>query len=406
MKNTKSAALSAKIQSAPLYSIPNPDRVIFFVATKADWVYCEERLRAAKIVGIDSETRPVFNQKHKTNPCSLLQLAVRCAKGKTEVFVIDLLKLPPKVYNATISKLFLSKQVIKLGQGLLSDMKDLVASYPGATCFTVAKAVVEVNDMSIHLAGSHQPISLQKLAFYYLNKRLTKTMQTSNWNRRPLSRAQLHYAASDALVLIELYDELRRRLQESQGGKFKVESVMNVLDVHVEPTPKCTLCFETFETVKLLKAHRKECLKGVRTLELCDVCDEMQLLDADARKQHIAMCGTTVDDTHDADTDSPVEVSEMVMPVSVPSLSTKQRPRKRSHGEVEALVAMEEESGALPTQKRVKRKKKSKMKGGDVETTTAGRRPRKMSEGSLLQADDIWSDLSKDLDLSRDDGSP
>jgi hypothetical protein len=65
----------------------------------------------------------VFHGKQKSNPCSLLQLAVRCAKGKREVFVIDLLKLQPKVYNAALSKLFLSKQIIKLGQGLLSDLK-------------------------------------------------------------------------------------------------------------------------------------------------------------------------------------------------------------------------------------------------------------------------------------------
>jgi hypothetical protein len=54
MKNAKNAALSAKIHSAPLYIIEDAQNTIRFVGSANDWPYCEERLRAAKIVGIDS----------------------------------------------------------------------------------------------------------------------------------------------------------------------------------------------------------------------------------------------------------------------------------------------------------------------------------------------------------------
>jgi ribonuclease D len=43
---------------------------------------------------------------------------------------------------------------------------------------------------------------------------LDKTLQKSNWRRRPLTRAQLTYAARDARVTMSVYEELKRRLEE------------------------------------------------------------------------------------------------------------------------------------------------------------------------------------------------
>ena len=43
---------------------------------------------------------------------------------------------------------------------------------------------------------------------------LDKTLQKSNWRRRPLTRAQLTYAARDARVTMRVYEELSRRLAE------------------------------------------------------------------------------------------------------------------------------------------------------------------------------------------------
>jgi len=37
---------------------------------------------------------------------------------------------------------------------------------------------------------------------------LSKIEQLSDWNRRPLRKAQIHYAALDAFILIILYEKL------------------------------------------------------------------------------------------------------------------------------------------------------------------------------------------------------
>ncbi|HYP52929.1 MAG TPA: hypothetical protein VEQ42_05280, partial [Pyrinomonadaceae bacterium] len=56
--------------------------------------------------------------------------------------------------------------------------------------------------------------SLASVAEHLFGARLDKSLQKSNWRRRPLAPEQLAYAAADALVTLRLYEELSRRLGE------------------------------------------------------------------------------------------------------------------------------------------------------------------------------------------------
>lgn len=59
--------------------------------------------------------------------------------------------------------------------------------------------------------GSH---SLASLTEHLFGLPVDKTLQKSNWRRRPLTRAQIEYAALDARMVLLLYDELSRMLAE------------------------------------------------------------------------------------------------------------------------------------------------------------------------------------------------
>jgi ribonuclease D len=59
--------------------------------------------------------------------------------------------------------------------------------------------------------GSH---SLASLSEHLFGLPIDKTLQKSNWRRRPLTRAQIEYAALDARMSLLLYGELSRMLAE------------------------------------------------------------------------------------------------------------------------------------------------------------------------------------------------
>jgi hypothetical protein len=283
---------------------------------------------------------------------------VRDASQKEEVFILDLLRLPATVYNATLTSVFLSKKIIKLGQSFFGDLQELAQSYPHASCFTVCKGVVEVNDMSIVLAGAHNPLSLQKLVFFYLHRKLAKTQQMSNWERRPLTASQLHYAAADALVLLHLYDELLQRIQK-QPKNFRLSDVTNVLDVNLPRTPKCSLCFEIFETPAQLKKHRKLCLEDVRMLVICDVCEGKKLVTEKVMEHHVKHCGV------DEEADEPVVQVKRKRSLSVEPVVQAKRKRSMS------VESRSSSVNSTPSSKK-RRKQATESKAVEESTTVSG----------------------------------
>ncbi|KAI9913794.1 hypothetical protein PsorP6_005321 [Peronosclerospora sorghi] len=288
--------LTELINQSPQYVI-DPLRVpIYFVDNPKDWAYCATRLLHAELLGFDTETRPTWSKyETKRKRCALLQIAVRDVEKKEEVFLLDLLHLAPTVYNSTLTRVFVSTKTIKIGQNFYHDLQELARSYPHVSCFRVCKQVVEVNDLSIALTGPHDRLSLQKLVFFYMHQKLAKTQQTSNWERRPLTTNQVHYAAADALVLLHLYDELLGRIQNQRQNtknmSFRLADVTNVLGINLAPkSPKCLLCLQVFDTELALRQHRKKCLSTASKLWICAVCHVKCIGTEKVMGQHVKRC--------------------------------------------------------------------------------------------------------------------
>lgn len=64
--------------------------------------------------------------------------------------------------------------------------------------------------------------SLSFMCLKFLQRKLSKYEQRSNWNRRPLKKTQLHYGALDAFACVLIYDKIKDDYHEIvKFGKVK-----------------------------------------------------------------------------------------------------------------------------------------------------------------------------------------
>ena len=135
-------------------------------------------------------------------PCqlALLQLA-----SQTRCYLIDMFKLKGTAGTEEwrhLAALFANPRIIKVGFDLKQDslmLKPYVASYEDGK-----GGVVDLMRVATGLKDGTGTSSLANLVNQLLGYPLSKVEQRSNWETRPLRKAQIVYAATDAHVLVEL----------------------------------------------------------------------------------------------------------------------------------------------------------------------------------------------------------
>ena len=205
----------------------------------------KEAFSNATLIGIDTETQPAFKKRRwnhfQTHPTSIIQIATRSRSGVEAVFIVDMLVCLvdnsfQQALDETLLKVLLRKDIIKVGQGLESDFDELHLSYPSMKCFEVVYGIIETHALVKELQPDVlQMLSLKALVKTYLHYELLKTQQCSNWGKRPLSTAQIQYAACDALILLRLYDamlcEIEELYMDRNEEEFCIDNLTKVADL-------------------------------------------------------------------------------------------------------------------------------------------------------------------------------
>uniref|UniRef100_A0A7S2U4F1 3'-5' exonuclease domain-containing protein n=1 Tax=Lotharella oceanica TaxID=641309 RepID=A0A7S2U4F1_9EUKA len=174
------------------------------------------------LVGFDAEWPPKYDGS-KTR-VSLVQLAIETQVWLVDVRLLEELeeeeedsrRLVPTglLLDQVLTHVMTSNQFVKIGHGVRIDIKECRRSYPRAKCFasgSAGKNVVELTAMwknSKRNRGDPIPASLSDMAQKILKKPLDKSCAMSDWGRRPLSNAQVHYAALDAHVALKIAEGL------------------------------------------------------------------------------------------------------------------------------------------------------------------------------------------------------
>ncbi|KAK3267559.1 hypothetical protein CYMTET_23898 [Cymbomonas tetramitiformis] len=134
----------------------------------------------------------------------------------------DVLNSQEVLLNAFVHALFSTKHVTLVGFQFGYDMFRLQTSYPhlpvfgkgGAAGPRMAKKVVEVLEMARAVTRRiprKRRVSLKELHQRILVKPIDKAEQMSNWAQRPLTMAQMRYAAFDGHSVVEMLDVLALR---------------------------------------------------------------------------------------------------------------------------------------------------------------------------------------------------
>ncbi|XP_035829392.1 exonuclease mut-7 homolog [Aplysia californica] len=231
------------------YMLPLPEHYVSMVTTREELEVCLDRIRKPfTTIGIDAEWKPAMGRA--TQQVALLQLAV-----EERVFLLDCVALRTQLVDAEWAQLaatiFCDKKVIKLGFGLDTDLRMLTKSFPAMEdsilrmarvidLEKLARKVLQDYDCSLMdmskfgkagelvdnssgkakagpskdrrvpatIVYKREEKGLSLLAMKTLGKPLSKAEQMSNWEKRPLRQSQIHYAAADAYVLLEIYNKL------------------------------------------------------------------------------------------------------------------------------------------------------------------------------------------------------
>ena len=181
-----------EIESFDLISFPGKIHVIS--SDKGpDYEYAVNYLNSQRIIGFDTETRPVFTPHTPRNKTALLQLS-----GKDEAFLFRLNKMGlPK----EVADIMADRTITKVGAAVIDDIRGLCEHRRFA-----AGRFIDLQELGSYYGIKEK--SVRKMAAIIFGKKVSKKEQCSNWEASKLSDAQQQYAATDAWICLKMYKAL------------------------------------------------------------------------------------------------------------------------------------------------------------------------------------------------------
>lgn len=214
---------SGEIDKMPLGVFPGEIKVID--KTGLDYERAIFYLKRQKVLGFDTESRPVFSPGQHNNGVALLQLS---GPKKAYLFRLQMIGLRKSLCN-----LLSNKDIIKVGAASFDDVRGLqrIHGFEAAGFVDLQKIAWEwgIRDKSV-----------KKLAANILGCRISKAQQLSNWEAPQLSPSQCTYAATDAWVCREMY----LKLLETEKNPLSPEEMLPPQDriareqAQANPKPK------------------------------------------------------------------------------------------------------------------------------------------------------------------------
>ncbi|MCU8035674.1 MAG: 3'-5' exonuclease [Shewanella sp.] len=184
------------------------------------------RLQAEQVLGFDTETRASF-ERGVQHPLSLIQIATvdTCYLFQHAILGEQFTQLKALLEDETI---------LKVGVGLRSDAHALRRQWG----INVASTL----DLNWALAqlGAEKEMGTRQLVAALLGVRIDKPKKVtlSNWQHVPLSSAQIHYAAADALAALKCFNALITQLTPFYHASSAAKAALSIPSSLIVPLAK------------------------------------------------------------------------------------------------------------------------------------------------------------------------
>jgi uncharacterized protein with PIN domain/uncharacterized protein Usg len=184
------------------------DDVMFINKIDKQFEEVSKKLMAAKTVGVDAE----FSSDligYATTTIAILQLAT-----PDLAVIIDFIALKNNdiLYEFCL-KFFGSKEIEKIGHTFTSDIKCLKSTFQDKPM--EFENIINIDEGFIE---GKQKMGLAAIVKKVYSKEFSKYNQQSNWDRRPLRKSQIHYAALDAVATLNVF----LKIQKDQAPQFEL----------------------------------------------------------------------------------------------------------------------------------------------------------------------------------------
>ena len=165
-------------------------------ASSPEFASAAAEIKAAGIVGFDTESRPTFVTGDVSEGPHVVQFALH---DKAYLFQLHRADGHP-----FLLELLQSEQVIKVGFGLRSDRKHILAKLG-----VHFNAVVDLNTV-FSMDGYHKEMGVRGAVGLVFKQRFAKArhVTTSNWSQLRLTPQQMLYAANDAYAALKVLEAL------------------------------------------------------------------------------------------------------------------------------------------------------------------------------------------------------
>ena len=174
------------IKSLPILKF---DGEIVIVNDKKGLMDCLSVLSKENAVGFDTEKKPTF-RKGQYHPTALVQFSTL-----TVSYLIRINEIGLDDHHITLLS---NPDVHKVGISIRDDIKALKKLSPFDD-----RGFVELNELARKIGIKHEGV--RRLAAVFLERKISKKQQISNWENESLTDSQQIYAATDAWVCLRIY---------------------------------------------------------------------------------------------------------------------------------------------------------------------------------------------------------